>query len=42
MSGSELEELIAQSRDYDEALDYWIGWRQVGAAMRGASGKIYI
>jgi peptidyl-dipeptidase A len=34
MSGSELEELIATTRDYDENLDYWTGWRKVGVPMR--------
>ena len=34
MSGSQLEELIAQARDYDEALDYWVGWREVSKPMR--------
>jgi peptidyl-dipeptidase A len=34
MSGSELEELIAQTRDYDEALDYWVGWRSIAPPMR--------
>ncbi|MFV0478455.1 MAG: M2 family metallopeptidase [Parahaliea sp.] len=34
MAGTELEELIANSRDYDEALDYWLGWRQVSVPMR--------
>ena len=34
MSGSQLEELISSSRDYDENLDYWLGWREVGAPMR--------
>jgi len=34
MAGTELEELIANARDYDEALDYWVGWRKVGAPMR--------
>ena len=34
LSGSELEELIAVTRDYEENLDYWTGWRKVGVAMR--------
>jgi len=34
MPGTELEELIAQTRDYDEALDYWTGWRSVSPPMR--------
>ena len=27
LSGSDLEELMQTSRDYDELLDYWQGWR---------------
>ena len=34
MSGSDLEELISVTRDYDENLDYWVGWRKIGVPMR--------
>jgi peptidyl-dipeptidase A len=34
ISGSELEQLMADTRDYDELLEYWIGWRQIGVPMR--------
>ena len=34
ISGSELELLMQETRDYDELLDYWIGWRQVSVPMR--------
>lgn len=34
ISGSELEQLMADTRDYDELLEYWTGWRQIGVPMR--------
>ncbi|MFT6285523.1 MAG: peptidyl-dipeptidase A [Alcanivorax sp.] len=34
LSGADLEELIGKTRDYDEALDYWLGWRKVSVPMR--------
>ena len=34
LSGAELEELMGETRDYNEALDYWLGWRKVSAPMR--------
>ncbi len=34
LTGSELEGLMATTRDYDELLEYWTGWRQVSAPMR--------
>jgi peptidyl-dipeptidase A len=34
LSLSELEDIIAQSRDYDELLDAWQGWRTVSPPMR--------
>ncbi|MDH3304025.1 MAG: M2 family metallopeptidase [Gammaproteobacteria bacterium] len=32
--GSELEQLMADTRDYDELLEYWTGWRQIAVPMR--------
>ncbi|MBT8087855.1 MAG: M2 family metallopeptidase [Gammaproteobacteria bacterium] len=32
--GSDLEQLMADTRDYDELLEYWAGWRQVSVPMR--------
>jgi peptidyl-dipeptidase A len=32
--GQELENLMEQSRDYDELLEYWIGWRGISPPMR--------
>ena len=32
--GSELEQLMRDTRDYDELLEYWAGWRQVSVPMR--------
>jgi peptidyl-dipeptidase A len=32
--GQELENLMEQSRDYDELLEYWIGWRGIAPPMR--------
>jgi len=32
--GQELENLMEQSRDYDELLEYWIGWRSISPPMR--------
>ncbi|MDH4127017.1 MAG: M2 family metallopeptidase [Gammaproteobacteria bacterium] len=32
--GSELEGLMQQSRDYDELLEYWAGWREIAKPMR--------
>ena len=34
ISGSELEQLMADKRDYDELLDYWTGWRKISVPMR--------
>ena len=34
LSGSELEQLMKDTRDYDELLDYWTGWRQISVPMR--------
>ena len=34
LSGSELELLMKQSKDYDELLEYWIGWREIAPPMR--------
>ncbi len=34
LPGSELEELISTTRNYDEALDYWTGWRAISVPMR--------
>ncbi|NND47032.1 MAG: M2 family metallopeptidase [Woeseiaceae bacterium] len=34
LSGSELEQLMADTRDYDELLEYWTGWRQIAVPMR--------
>ncbi len=34
LSRPELEDIIAQSRDYDELLDVWQGWRTVSPPMR--------
>ncbi|NNC56185.1 MAG: M2 family metallopeptidase [Woeseiaceae bacterium] len=34
ISGSELEQLMADTRDYDELLEYWVGWRQIAVPMR--------
>ena len=34
LSGNELELKMQQSRDYDELLDLWQGWRQVSPPMR--------
>jgi peptidyl-dipeptidase A len=33
LSGSELEGLMQTSRDYDELLDYWQGWRTIAPPM---------
>ena len=33
-SGNELEGLMQQSRDYDELLEYWAGWRAISVPMR--------
>jgi len=32
--GSELEGLMQQSKDYDELLEYWVGWREIAKPMR--------
>lgn len=32
--GSELEGLMQQSKDYDELLEYWAGWREIAKPMR--------
>jgi len=34
ISGSDLEQLMADARDYDELLDYWKGWRTISPPMR--------
>ncbi len=34
LSGSELEERMATTRDYDKALEYWQGWREIAVPMR--------
>lgn len=34
LSGSELEDLMQTSRDYDELLDAWSGWRTIAPPMR--------
>ena len=34
LSGSELEQLMKDTRDYEELLEYWTGWRQISAPMR--------
>ncbi len=34
LGGQELEELMTSSRDYDELLDAWAGWRTVAVPMR--------
>jgi len=34
LSLAELEDIIAQSRDYDELLDAWQGWRTISPPMR--------
>ncbi len=32
--GQELERLMEESRDYDELLEYWVGWRTISPPMR--------
>lgn len=32
--GSELEGLMQQKKDYDELLEYWVGWREIAKPMR--------
>jgi peptidyl-dipeptidase A len=34
ISGPELEQLMRDTRDYDELLEYWVGWRGVSKPMR--------
>ena len=34
ISGSDLEQLMADTRNYDELLDYWKGWRTIAPPMR--------
>ncbi len=34
LSGNELELLMNQSKDYDELLEYWVGWREIAPPMR--------
>jgi len=34
LSGSELELLMQQTRDYDQLLEYWTGWRKISVPMR--------
>jgi peptidyl-dipeptidase A len=33
-SGSDLELLMGESKDYDDLLEYWIGWREIAPPMR--------
>jgi peptidyl-dipeptidase A len=35
ISGTELELLMQTTRDYDELLDLWTGWREIAKPMRG-------
>ena len=34
LSGNELELLMNETKDYDELLEYWIGWREIAPPMR--------
>jgi len=34
LSGNELELLMNQTKDYDELLEYWTGWREIAPPMR--------
>ena len=34
LSGNELELRMNQSKDYDELLEYWVGWREIAPPMR--------
>ena len=34
LSGPALEQLMRDTRDYDELLDYWTGWRTISVPMR--------
>jgi len=34
LSGNELELLMNQTKDYDELLEYWVGWREIAPPMR--------
>jgi peptidyl-dipeptidase A len=34
LSGNELELKMSQSKDYDELLEYWVGWRKISPPMR--------
>ena len=34
LSGNELELKMNQSKDYDELLEYWVGWREIAPPMR--------
>lgn len=34
LSGNELELRMSQSKDYDELLEYWVGWREIAPPMR--------
>ena len=34
IAGAELEELMRRTRDYDELLEYWTGWRKIAVPMR--------
>jgi peptidyl-dipeptidase A len=34
LSGNELELLMNETKDYDELLEYWVGWREVAPPMR--------
>ncbi|MDX1498392.1 MAG: M2 family metallopeptidase [Woeseiaceae bacterium] len=33
-SGNQLESLMRERRDYDELLEFWVGWREVAKPMR--------
>lgn len=34
LSGNELELLMNTTKDYDELLEYWVGWREIAPPMR--------
>jgi peptidyl-dipeptidase A len=34
LSGNDLELKMQQSKDYDELLEYWVGWREISKPMR--------
>jgi peptidyl-dipeptidase A len=33
-SGNELELIMGQSKDYDDLLEFWVGWREIAPPMR--------